>query len=126
MGATVNAGLWFLGRLQTDADRARVLDGLLGSEGTQDLSAAELARTIQRLAQRWFIVRNAHVPAAPILLQPRYAMSWLCGPMTRHELRRARYPNGTEQPPPASTPDPPSAQTESRGIGQTGERRAAR
>jgi len=65
VGATVNAALWFLGRLQTDADRARVLDGLLGSEGTQDLSAAELARTIQRLAQRWFAVRNAHVPASP-------------------------------------------------------------
>jgi len=104
--ALSNAGLWFLGRLQTDADRARVLDGLLGSEGTQDLSAAELARTIQRLAQRWFIVRNAHVPAAPILLQPRYAMSWLRGPMTRHELRRARDANWAEEPPPASTPKP--------------------
>lgn len=63
------------------------------------------ARTIQRLAQR-FIVRNAHVPAAPILLQPRYAMSWMRGPMTRHELRRARDPNGKEEPPPASTQDP--------------------
>ena len=33
-------------------------------------------------------------------------MSWLRGPMTRHELRRARDPNGTEEPPPASTPGP--------------------
>ena len=45
-------------------------------------------------------------PRRPSCSQPRYAMSWLRGPMTRHELRRARDPNGTEEPPPASTPGP--------------------
>jgi len=87
--ALSNAGLWCIGRLQTDADRERVLDGLAASLSDAD-DAQELGRTVQRLANRWFVVRNAHAPGEPILLQPRYAFSWLRGPMTRHELREAR------------------------------------
>ena len=87
--ALSNAGLWCIGRLQTDADRNRVLDGLAASL-TEGEDVAELGRTIQRLANRWFVIRNAHVEGAPILLQPRYAISWLRGPMTRQELRIAR------------------------------------
>lgn len=88
--ALSNAGLWCIGRLQTDADRARVLDGLVASMPDTEGAVSELGRTIQRLANRWFVVRNAHSTSAPILLQPRYAMSWLRGPMTRQELQRAR------------------------------------
>jgi hypothetical protein len=98
--ALSNAGLWCLGRLQTDADRARILDGLsvaghagtIAANGAQNASAAadELEHTLQRLASRWFVVRNARVAAPPVLLQPRYAMSVLRGPMTRGEIRRAR------------------------------------
>jgi hypothetical protein len=50
----------------------------------------ELGRRVQRLSNRWFVMRNAHVDAEPILLRPRYAMSWLRGPMTRGEIQRAR------------------------------------
>jgi hypothetical protein len=88
--ALSNAGLWFLGRLQTDADRARVLDGLAAARGTDDAAGAELGTTLQRLAPRWFVVRNAHSPSPPILMNPRYAMSLMRGPMTRVEIRRAR------------------------------------
>ena len=87
--ALSNAGLWFLGRLQTDADRARVLDGLAAAHGTTD-AGEELGTTLQRLAPRWFVVRNAHVACPPILVQPRYAMSLMRGPMTRVEIRAAR------------------------------------
>jgi hypothetical protein len=87
--ALSNAGLWCIGRLQTDADRERVIDGLSASLSDQE-TAAELDRTVSRLSNRWFVVRNAHAASAPILLQPRYAMSWLRGPMTRTELRAAR------------------------------------
>ena len=45
---------------------------------------------MRRLAPRWFVVRNAHVTSPPILMQPRYAMSLLRGPMTRLEIRAAR------------------------------------
>jgi len=79
--ALSNAGLWFLGRLQTDADRERVLDGL-----AQELPAIDIDRTVPR----WFVVRNAHSRSGPLLLKPRQTMSLLRGPMTRTDLRRAR------------------------------------
>jgi len=111
--ALSNAGLWFLGRLQTDADRERVLDGLAAARGVDGL-ADELADTLRKLAPRWFMVRNAHVRSAPILMQPRYAMSLLRGPMTRVEIRAARGVKevSTERPPAvpqASAPDEPLA-----------------
>ena len=83
-----NAGLWWLGRLQTDADRERVLDGIAlgghGAEGTEDLG-----RTLQRLAPRWFIMRDAHASDGVMLMQPRWAMSFMRGPMTRSEIQLA-------------------------------------
>jgi hypothetical protein len=88
--ALSNAGLWCVGRLQTDADRARVLDGLAASLDDSQDERADLARRVQRLSNRWFVVRNAHSSSPPLLLQPRYAMSWLRGPMTRGELQRGR------------------------------------
>lgn len=87
--ALSNAGLWFVGRLQTDADRERVLDGLAMAQ-TTDGQDVELGTTFQRLAPRWFVVRNAHVSTPPILMQPRFAMALLRGPMTRKEIRAAR------------------------------------
>ena len=49
-----------------------------------------LEQRCKRLAPRWFVVRNAHATSPPILMQPRYAMSILRGPMTRLEIRAAR------------------------------------
>jgi len=88
--ALSNAGIWCVGRLQTDADRARVMDGLAASIATDKGATAALARTVQRLAPRWFVIRDAHVNNGIALLQPRWAMSVLRGPMTRAELGRAR------------------------------------
>ena len=88
-----NAGAWCIGRLQTDADRARVVEGLAGAGG---LGAKEtetpqaLSAMLKKLKQRWFLVRDAHADDGLVLMQPRWAMSWLRGPMTRGELLRAR------------------------------------
>ena len=49
-----------------------------------------LAGIVKRLAPRWFVVRNVHAGDGPVLLQPRWAMSFMRGPMTRGEIRRAR------------------------------------
>ncbi len=87
--ALSNAGLWCLGRLQTDADRARVLDGLAAARGPEAASD-ELVTTLQRLAPRWFVVRNARASSPPVLLHPRHAFSLMRGPMTRGEIQRAR------------------------------------
>ena len=67
--------------------RARVLDGLSGT-GLQ--SASELAGVIKKLANRWFVMRDVHAGEGALLLQPRWAMSFLRGPMTRNEIRMAR------------------------------------
>ena len=83
-----NAGVWCLGRLQTDADRARVLDGLV-NEAHVGTSAAELDQILKSLRPRWFVVRNAHTNRTE-LLQPRWAMTFMRGPMTRIEIKRAR------------------------------------
>jgi hypothetical protein len=76
-----NAGLWCIGRLQTDADRERVIEGLGGSSELEDIT--------KRLAPRWFLMRDAQSGNGSVLLQPRWAMSFLRGPMTGAEIRRA-------------------------------------
>jgi len=83
-----NAGLWCIGRLQTDADCARVLDGL-SSAAPNGHSSGELASVVKNLAQRWFLVRDVHAAKTTFLLQPRWAMSVLRGPMTRNEIKKA-------------------------------------
>jgi hypothetical protein len=82
--ALSNAGTWMLGRLQTDADRARVIEGL-----GEDKKKSELGNIVKRLAHRWFVVRDAKSEKLT-LLNPRFAMSFLRGPMTGVEIRRAK------------------------------------
>ncbi len=102
--ALSNAGIWCIGRLQTDADRTRVLDGLAGASQNNNQTEAELGHTVQRLAPRWFIVKNAHAASVgPVLLNPRQTMSIMRGPMTRNEILQARQAHasleGVELPP---------------------------
>jgi DNA helicase HerA-like ATPase len=85
--ALSNAGLWCLGRLQTDADRARVLEGLVGPSA----EASEIGGVLKLLAPRWFVMRDVHGSGRPEFLQPRWAMSFLRGPMTRVEIRPATW-----------------------------------
>lgn len=89
--ALSNAGLWCVGRLQTDPDRERGVEGLAGeTRGKDQASARTLGNVVKKLAPRWFVLRDAQAQAAPVLVQPRYAMSFLRGPMTRSELVAAR------------------------------------
>ena len=91
--ALSNAGTWMLGRLQTDADRARVVEGLGEDKRSLLVSLSgkksSLGTVLKQLAPRWFVVREAKQTTLT-LLQPRWAMSYLRGPMTQVEIRRAR------------------------------------
>jgi hypothetical protein len=95
-----NAGFWAVGRLQTDADRERVVDSLANANEPGS-TAAELSALIRKLGPRWFLVRDVHASPNTVLLQPRWALSYLRGPMTlgdiRHATRRAP-PGGTGKP----------------------------
>jgi hypothetical protein len=73
-----NAGFWAVGRLQTDADRERVVDSLCNANEPGS-TAPELSALIRRLGPRWFLVRDVHATPNTTLLQPRWAMSFLRG-----------------------------------------------
>jgi len=80
------AGVWCIGRLQTDADRARVVEGLTGASTKKRGEGAALAGVIKKLAPRWFVLRDAHDEGALLLVRPRQTIAWMRGPMTRGEL----------------------------------------
>jgi hypothetical protein len=84
-----NAGLWFLGRLQTARDKARVLDGLEGAAasagGTFD--RGRLDRLLSGLEQRRFLMHSVHGDEET-LFQTRWTMAYLRGPLLREEIRR--------------------------------------
>ena len=82
--ALSNAGTWCIGRLQTERDRARLIDGLGTASGGTDLSA--LDDQIGSLAKRQFILQTAGA-GAPRLFTSRWAMSYLRGPLTRTQLQ---------------------------------------
>ena len=80
-----NTGTWFLGRLQTERDKARVLDGLEGV-ASGSLERAEADRILSALGKRQFLLHDVH-NSAPIVFQSRWAMSFLRGPLTREQIR---------------------------------------
>jgi hypothetical protein len=86
--ALSNAGVWCVGRLQTDADRQRVVEALRGGPGA-DVEAGEIANVLKQLAPRWFVLRNVHQRPPLVLVQSRTTLCWLRGPMTRGDLKRA-------------------------------------
>jgi DNA helicase HerA-like ATPase len=58
--ALSNAGAWWIGRLQTDADRERVVEAVASEGGADGTDPSELDEVIKRLAPRWFVMRNLH------------------------------------------------------------------
>jgi hypothetical protein len=84
--ALSNTGTWFLGKLQTERDKARVLDGLESLTASVDRSTID--RALSSLRGRTFFVHNVHEPG-PVVIETRWALSYLRGPMSREELRRA-------------------------------------
>ncbi len=113
-----NTGTWFLGRLQTERDKLRVLDGLEGVGAGFDRSETE--RLLSGLGKRIFLLHNVH-ESGPVLFRTRWAMSYLRGPLTRgqiRELSEGSRPSGAESG--ASTPDtamPPATTTAARPAG---------
>ena len=88
--ALSNAGTWFVGRLPTDADRARVVEALVDGQSVgEGIEQDALEQTLKILAPRWFVMRDVHAEGpSTVLLQARWTMSWLRGPLTRAEIKR--------------------------------------
>ena len=91
--ALSNIGTWFLGRLQTERDKLRVLDGLEGAAGSQnakfDRNAME--KLISGLGNRVFLMNNVH-DDGPTLFHVRWVMSYLTGPLTRTQIKTIMDP----------------------------------
>ena len=86
-----NAGTWLIGRLQTERDKNRVIDGLLGTDAAGGLDRAALEALIANLASRTFLMRNVH-DDAPVVMRTRWALSYLRGPITLAEIARLQGP----------------------------------
>ena len=84
-----NAGTWFLGRLQTARDKARVLDGLEGaaSSAGKSFDRAKVDRLLSGLEQRMFLLHSVHDDEETVF-QSRWTMAYLRGPLLREEIRR--------------------------------------
>jgi hypothetical protein len=96
--AISNAGTWMVGRLSTERDKQRLLDGMSAAAGTVDVSA--VGDTISGLAKREFVLRRAGKDQ-PEVFTTRWAMSYLCGPMTRDQIEavmRGAAPTGGSAP----------------------------
>jgi len=76
-----NIGTWMVGRLQTDNDRARLRDGLIGA----GVDGAAVDVMLGAARKRVFLLHDVHRPK-PCLLASRFVMSYLRGPLTREEI----------------------------------------
>ncbi len=94
-----NAGTWFIGRLQTERDKARLLDGLEGAAGVSgtgfDRQAAD--RAISSLGKRIFLLHDVHANG-PELFETRWTLSYLRGPLNREQLRLLARPAAAGSP----------------------------
>lgn len=98
--ALSNAGTWFVGKLQTEQDKARLLDGLEGvTAGERGFNRIKMDKLISALGKRVFLLHNVH-EKAPQVFHTRWAMAYLRGPITRTKLRGLNELVGAEAPPP--------------------------
>lgn len=111
--AISNAGTWMVGRLQTERDKARLLDGMSAAAGTVDVGA--VSDTISGLGKREFVLKRAGKDR-PEVFTTRWAMSYLRGPLTRDQIQALTRgagapaaPVAAPSPAPRAAPPPPAS-----------------
>ena len=98
--ALANAGTWMIGRLQTERDKARILEGMTSAAGGSDMST--LGQLISGLGKRAFVAHSTR-SNAPTVFTTRWVMSYLAGPLTRDQVAGLR---SDPEPPPAAPTKP--------------------
>jgi hypothetical protein len=101
--ALSNTGTWFLGRLQTERDKDRLLDGLDAVAG--GLDRADIDRLLSSLGKRVFLLHDVH-ETGPIVFETRWTLSYLRGPLSREQIGRLTQ---TGAPPRSTAESPPGA-----------------
>jgi Helicase HerA, central domain len=84
--ALSNTGTWFIGRLQTERDKQRVLEGLEGAAAGTGFERNRMEEILAGLGQRVFLLHNVH-ENEPVTFQTRWVLSYLRGPMTREHIK---------------------------------------
>ena len=92
-----NAGTWLIGRLQTERDKERVLEGLEGAAASAsgNFDRGKMGQTLAGLGNRVFLLHNVHDVVhndAPVTMETRWTMSYLCGPLTREQIKKLMDP----------------------------------
>ena len=86
-----NTGTWMIGRLQTERDKARVMEGLEGASQHGGFDKQKMERTLAGLGKRRFLLHNVHEDEA-VVFNTRWAMSYLAGPLTRDQIKKLAAP----------------------------------
>jgi len=111
--ALSNTGTWFIGRLQTEQDKSRLIDGLESASAstTGQFSRKSIDKTLSSLENRIFLMNNSH-ESSPEIFQTRWALSYLRGPLTRDDISTLMNPMKStsikvtqSKPQPESNPD---------------------
>ncbi len=122
-----NAGTWFIGRLQTERDKDRLLEGLegvaAGSAGKFDRGKTE--EILAGLGKRVFLLYNVHEDA-PVTFQTRWTLSYLAGPLTRMQIKTLMDPRRPAQPVVKAAPPDRGGAGTARPRGHLSRRQAAR
>ncbi|MGQ0633728.1 MAG: ATP-binding protein [Planctomycetaceae bacterium] len=115
-----NTGTWFVGRLQTERDKARLLDGLEGASAAagSTFDRPTMDRVISGLGNRVFLMNNVHEDA-PVVFQSRWALSYLRGPLTREQIQSLM--KARKEGEPTARPEAPQAAAQ-RGAVPSGAR----
>jgi hypothetical protein len=113
--AMSNAGTWMVGRLQTENDKRRILEGIESATGTVDVESYD--KLISDLAKRQFVLVTSKT-VEPMLFGSRWAMSYLAGPLTRDQVSEL---TGDESEPPASVAADSPARAESEATPTAGQ-----
>jgi hypothetical protein len=116
-----NAGTWWIGRLQTERDKMRVIEGLEGAASSTGASfdRGAMEQMLAGLGSRVFLMRNVH-DDAPVVFQSRWALSYLRGPMTLPQIKQAMSSSSlssssSSSSSPSSSSLPPAAPSASAG-----------
>jgi hypothetical protein len=106
-----NAGTWFIGRLQSENDKQKVVTGLASmSNAENEIGLRDVSKLISDVPPRVFLMHNIHDPAGTTMLHTRWAMSYLRGPLTRQQVaqlmagQKGRFVNAGAAAAPASAP----------------------
>ena len=82
-----NTGSWFIGRLQTERDKERVLAGLEGAAAGTGFDRGRMEEVLAGLGKRVFLLNNVH-ENAPVTFETRWVLSYLRGPLTREQIKK--------------------------------------